>query len=135
MDRASRTRLVALAVLLCVSVPLVVVAASGSGGFDERPAALRVERNPSGLPELIVYVEDRSLNRAATAGGARRVTVECENRAGEVLFRQPERWPFSDTDGATTDPHAHLGIDPARLGRITRCRLAGTDPPLEGRLP
>jgi hypothetical protein len=104
MDRASRTRLVALAVLLCVSVPLVVVAASGSGGSDERPAALRVERNPTGLPELIVYVEDRSLNRAATAGGARRVTVECENRAGEVLFRQPEPWPFSDTNGDATDP-------------------------------
>ena len=134
MDNASRTRLVALAVLVAVSVPLVIVAVSGSGEPDEGPAALRVERNPSGLPELIVYVEDRSLNRRETAGGARRVTVECENGAGEVLLRRPEPWPFTDTDGSTTDPHAHFGVDAASLRSIARCRLAGTDPALEGRV-
>ncbi len=134
MDDASRTRLVALAVLVAVSVPLVIVAVSGSGEPDERSAALRVERNPNGLPEVVVYVEDRSLNRRATAGGADRVTVECENEAGEVVLKRPERWPFTDTDGSTTDPHAHIGVEPASLRSITRCRLAGTDPALEGRV-
>ena len=63
MDGASRTRLVALAVLLAVFVPLVIVAVSGSDSEDDT-ASLRVLRNPDGLPEVIVYVEDRSLNQA-----------------------------------------------------------------------
>ncbi len=56
MEAASRKRLVALAAVGAVSAALVAVAVS-SGGGDERPGGLRVERAP-GVPEVIVYVED-----------------------------------------------------------------------------
>jgi hypothetical protein len=128
---------VALAVLLAVSIPLVIVALAGGGGDDEpasRPGGLRVERSPGGLPEIIVYVEDRSLNVPATAGGTPTVVVECMDADGRVVSSRPEAWPFSDTDGGTLDPHAHIGMNPGLLEQIARCRLSGTDPPLEGRL-
>jgi hypothetical protein len=56
MEKAARTRLVALALLLAVAAPLLIVALAGSGGDDgdERPAGLRVERSPGGLPEITV---------------------------------------------------------------------------------
>jgi hypothetical protein len=132
----SRTRLLALAALLAVAVPLVIVAIAGSGSEDrpERPAGLRVERTPGGPPEVIIYVEDRSLNEPATAGGATSVVVECVDADGRIVWSRPERWPFTDTDDGTLDPHAHIGMDPAALERIARCRLTGTDPPLGGRM-
>ena len=136
MEGASRTRLVALAVLVAVSVPLVIVALAG-GGDDpdsERPAGLRLERTPGDLPEITVYLEDRSLNEPATAGGAATVILECMDADGQVLTSRPERWPFTDTDEGTLDPHAHVAMNPELLDRIARCRLKGTDPPLEGRL-
>jgi hypothetical protein len=136
MEKASRTRLVAVAVLLAVAAPLVIVALAGGGSEDrpERPAGLRVERTPGGMPEVIVYVEDRSLNEPATAGGATSVVVECADAEGRVVWSRPERWPFTDTDDGTLDPHAHIGMDQAAVERIARCRLTGTDPPLGGPL-
>jgi hypothetical protein len=136
MDRASRTRLVALAVLLAVAAPLVVLALADSGdeGSAERPAALRVERTPGGLSEITIYIEDRSLNKASTAGGDTSVVVECVDTEGRIVWKLPEAWPFTDTDDGTIDPHAHIGMDPAQIERIARCRITGTDPPLEGRL-
>jgi hypothetical protein len=132
----SRTRLVALVVLLAVAAPLVIVALAGSGGEDrpERPDGLRVERTPGDLPEVIIYVEDPSLNEPATAGGATSVVVECVDAEGRIVWSRPERWPFTDTDGGTLDPHAHIGMDQVAVERIVRCRLTGTDPPLGGRL-
>jgi hypothetical protein len=136
MEGGSRTRLVALAVLLAVSIPLVIVAVAGSGGDgdSDQPAGLRVERTPGGVPEIVLYVEDRSLNDPSTAGGAATVVVECVDADGEVVSSQPEGWPFTDTDQGTLDPHAHVPMSPELLDRIARCRLKGTDPPLEGRL-
>ena len=136
MEKASRTRLVALAVLLAVAAPLVIVALAGGGDdeADERPAGLRVERSPGGLPEITIYLEDRSLNKRSTTGGAAKVVVECVDAGGRIVWNRPERWPFADTDQGTLDPHAHIGMDPALLDRIARCRITGTDPPLEGRL-
>jgi hypothetical protein len=136
MQKASRTRLVALAALLAVAVPLVIVALAGSGGEErsERPAGLRVERTAGDLPEVIIYVEDRALNEPATAGGAASVVVECVDAEGRIVWSRPERWPFTDTDNGTLDPHAHIGMERAALERIARCRLTGTDPPLGGRL-
>jgi hypothetical protein len=46
----------------------------------------------------------------------------------------PRALAFTDTDQGTLDPHAHVGMDPALRDRIARCRITGTDPPLEGRL-
>lgn len=135
MDPGSRTRLIALAVLLAVSVPLVVIAAAGGGSDDAAAAGLRVEPSKQGLPEVTLYLEDPQVNELETTDGARRVAVECMDRAGAVVFRGRERWPFSDTDGGAFDPHAHVAVDPAVLGTIARCRLKGTDPPLEGGRP
>ncbi|MET0973021.1 MAG: hypothetical protein ABWY95_06330 [Thermoleophilaceae bacterium] len=136
MEGASRTRLVALAALLALSIPLVIVAVAGSGGDgdSEQPAALRVERTPGAVPEIIVYLEDRSLNEPSTAGGAATVIVECVDDGGEVVSSKPESWPFTDTDQGTLDPHADFAVSSELLDRIARCRLKGTDPPLEGRL-
>lgn len=136
MDHASRTRLVALAVLLAVAIPLVIVALAGSGddeGTTQRPAALRIERTP-GLDEIAIYLEERSLNKPSTAGGETSVVVECVDADGRVVWKLPEAWPFTDTDEGTIEPHAHIGMDPAQIERLVRCRLVGTDPPLEGRL-
>jgi hypothetical protein len=133
----SRARLVALAVLVAVATPLVIVALAGSGdeeGTPERPAALRVERTPGGPPEITIYIEDRSLNKPSTAGGDTSVVVECVDTEGRIVWKLPEAWPFTDTDQGSVDPHAHIGMDPAQIERIARCRLAGTDPPLAGRL-
>jgi hypothetical protein len=132
MRAASRTRLVALAVLLAISVPVVAIAVS-SGGDDPAPGGLRVERTP-GLPEVVVYVEDQEVNQAETTGGAARITLECVDSDGRVVWSSREAWPFGDTDQGTLDPHVHLRMEPARIERIARCRLNDTDPPLEGRL-
>src|SRR4051794_35981766 len=130
MDGASRTRLVALAVLLAVSVPLVVIAAAG-GGADKAPAGgLRGERSKQGLPEVVIYLEDAGVNEPETTHGAKRVRIECMDRGGAVVFRGRERWPFGDTDGGAFDPHVHVFVEPAALAKVARCRLRGTDPPL-----
>ena len=136
MDRASRTRLVALAVLLAVAAPLVIVALASSGDEQsaERPAALRVQRTPGDVPEITIYIEDRSLNKPSTAGGDTSVVVQCVDTEGRIVWKLPEAWPFSDTDSGSVDPHAHISMDAAQIERIARCRLTGTDPPLEGRL-
>jgi hypothetical protein len=132
MDSASRRRPVALAVLLAVAAPLVVIAVS-SGGDEGKPGGLRVERSP-GAAQITVYVEDPELNSAATAAGRRRVTLECLDRAGKITASWRQAWPFTDTDQGTFDPHVHVSVDPPALERIARCRLRNTDPPLEGRL-
>jgi hypothetical protein len=136
MEKAARTRLVALAALLAVAAPLVIVVLANSGDEEsaERPAALRVERTPGGLPEITIYIEDRSLNQPSTAGGDTSVVVECVDTEGRIVWKLPEAWPFTDTDRGSVDPHAHIGMEPAQIERIARCRLTGTDPPLEGRL-
>jgi hypothetical protein len=132
---AARGRLVALAVLLGVGAVLVIVAllAGGSGGEGES-SSLRVERSPTpeGL-ELIVYVEAAD-NRAEAAGGESRVSVECEDEGGRVVAQGDHPWPFTDTDGGTTDAHVHQRVPAAAAGAVTRCRLSGTDPELRGRV-
>jgi hypothetical protein len=133
MEAAARKRLAALAVLLAVLVPLVVIAVSSGGSDDGAPAGLRVERAPD-VPEVIVSVEDPEVNRAETSGGAARVTLQCLDRDGEVVWSSRERWPFTNTDGGTLDPHVHLAMAATVVDRVARCRLNDTDPRLEGRL-
>jgi hypothetical protein len=133
LEPASRTRLVALAVLLAVSAPLVVIAAAGGGSEDE--SGLRVEPSRQGPPEVVLYLEDSSVNTPETTDGATRVRVICTDAAGAVVFRGSKRWPFRDTDGGKFDPHVHVFVDPEVLGRISRCSLPGTDPLIEGGRP
>jgi len=133
MEGASRTRLVALAVLLAVSVPLVVIAAGGGSG-ETSGTGLRVEPSPQGLPILVIYLEDSAVNKLETNHGRRRVAVECLDNSGEVVFTGNKVWPFLDTDGGKYNPHVHMVVRPsAAIQQIARCRLRGTDPPLEGR--
>jgi hypothetical protein len=135
MEPASRTRLVALAVLLAISVPLIVIAAAGGGSDDGGSEGIRIEPSNRGLPEVVIYLEDPDVNRPATTDGAKRVAIECTDQSGAVVFTGTERWPFRDTDGGAFEPHVHMPVDPAILGRVNRCKLKGTDPELEGGRP
>ena len=130
MEGSNRSRLVALAVLLAISVPLVVIAVAGGGSGDDAPG-LRVER-AQGLSEVVIYLEDPEVNAPSTNEGRTRVRIECLDSGGTVIFRGAERWPFSDTDGGRFDPHAHVRVGPDLVDRIDRCRFRGTDPPLAG---
>jgi hypothetical protein len=134
MEGASRTRLVALAILLAVSVPLVVIAAAGGGSGGDGGTGLRVEPSPQGLPILVIYLEDAEDNRPETNHGEALVAIECVDDSDEVVFTGEKAWPFSDTDGGRYNPHVHMVVRPAAaIEQIVRCRLRGTDPPLEGR--
>lgn len=131
MEGPARTRLVTLVVLLAVAVPLTIVALAGSGGGDdEEDAGLRVERSPA-VPELLVFLNPDS-NTPERTGGRRTVIVECLDTGGRVVARQDETWPFTDTDQDTIDPHAHVPVNPARIGDVERCRVRPANPPLEG---
>jgi hypothetical protein len=133
-EAAARGRLVALAVLLGVGAVLVVVAllAGGGSGGEAESSNLRVERSPTpeGI-ELIVYVKAAD-NRAEVADGESRVSVECEDGSGRVLAKGDHPWPFTDTDDGTADPHVHQRVPDTAAGAVTRCRLPGTDPELQG---
>jgi hypothetical protein len=131
MEGPARTRLVALVVLLAVAVPLTIVAATGSGGGDdEEEASLRVERSPD-VSELIVYL-DPDVNKPERTGGRRTVVVECVDESGQVITREDEAFPFTDTDQNTLDPHVHMPVNPARINDVVRCRVRPAEPPLEG---
>jgi hypothetical protein len=130
MEGAARTRVVALVVLLAVSVPLGVVAAAGSGRGEEEWNGLRVERSQQ-LPEMLIYITDESANTPKRTNGRQTVTVECLDENGNVLASQDDPWPMTQTDGNTLSPHAHVPVDPAKIGDVTSCRLVGTKPLLK----
>ena len=131
MEGPARTRLIAVAALLAVALPLIVVAASGGGGGEEDAAGLRMERSRE-LPELLLFIVDESANRRERARGRRSVTVECRDARGAVLAAQEEPWPMTDTDGNALAPHARVRVDPDRIGAVASCRVLGTEPLLEG---
>ena len=69
MDRASRTRVITLLILLAISVPLILIAATSGGEAEEEPAAgLRVAPAQD-APEILVFVDDPKLNVLRTTGG------------------------------------------------------------------
>jgi len=131
MGGPARTRLVALVVLLAVALPLGVVAVVGSGGAEEpEEAGMRVERSTE-LPEMLIYITDDQANTPERADGRSSVRVECLDGGGRVLASQEDPWPMTETDGNTLSPHAHVPVNPARIGDVESCRLRGTDPLLE----
>ena len=142
MEGRARTLLVVIVVLLVVGAPVAALFAFGGGGGDDddqpdEPAAqasgLRLEVSAV-LPELTVYVSP-AVNTPARAGGARNVTLRCEDAGGRLVAAQDEAWPFADTDSGTLDPHAHVTLDPESLGQVDSCRLVGTEPELAGAMP
>jgi hypothetical protein len=132
-----RTVVSAIVIALVLIVPLVALFAGGGGDDGDAEAtgdgALRVEVSPV-LPELIVSVEPAA-NTAARAGGARSVTLRCVDSDDQLVAAQDEAWPFTDTDGDTLNPHAHMALDGAQLEQVSSCRLVGTEPLLEAELP
>ncbi|MET0510912.1 MAG: hypothetical protein ABW135_04460 [Thermoleophilaceae bacterium] len=81
---------------------------------------------------MLIYIDHASANRSERAAGRARVTIECVDSDGVVLASQEEPWPMTQTDGSTLAPHAHLPVNPARIGDVVSCRIKGTDPLLEG---
>jgi hypothetical protein len=63
------------------------------------------------------------------------VTLRCVDSDGQLVAAGDQAWPFTDTDGDTQNPHTHMPLQPTQLELVTSCRLIGTDPQLEGRLP
>src|SRR5688500_12701108 len=92
MEGASRTRLVALAVLLAVSIPLVVIAAAGGGSDESAGTGLRIEPSAQGAPFLVIYLEDADVNEPATNHGKRLVAIECVDDSDNVVFSGEKRW-------------------------------------------
>ena len=93
-----------------------------------------MESSPQTGQELIVSVPDE-VNDPETAGGRPEVRLECFDRRRQRIIREAHPWPFVK-DGVGDDlPHAHQRGVPQLLSRVTRCRLLGTDPALEGELP
>ena len=132
----ARRKWMALAVLLALAVPLVVVAILTSGEDSAPAGGLRVERDAvQGTGgSLTVYLEEPAVNVPATAGGKNTVQLECLDADDAVVRRSTHPWPFGDTDDGTLDPHVHERLPQAQAGRVASCRLAGTDGPLEGRV-
>jgi hypothetical protein len=128
------TVLAAAVIALVLIVPLVLLFAGGGSdddGTEAHGSDLRVERFGS---ELVVSVEPAD-NVPERAGGARSVTLRCVDSDDQLVAAQDEAWPFTDTDGDTLNPHAHVPLDPGRQALVRSCRLIGTEPLLEGALP
>jgi hypothetical protein len=133
---AGRGRLVALVVAVVVAVVLIGVAllTGGSGGSD---GGLRIERSAvANTPnvDLRVFVTDAGANVQATTGGKPNVRVECLDARDAVVVATTHPWPFTDTDDGQADPHVHQRSTSQDVDRVAGCRLAGTDPKLEGRV-
>ena len=133
--QASRARLVSVAVLGAVGIVLGGVALLAGGG-DDSPSGLRVAREalPGGGQGITVYVEDPGANVAATARGRPSVELVCLDSRSREVVRATHPWPFTDTDQGVFDPHVHQSMRPEEAARVVRCRLDGTDGPLQGRL-
>ena len=138
-------RCAATAGSLTVGVALLV-SACGSGDEDagagrkttpavKADAALRVEaaEGPGGT-ELVAYVEDGAANTPAIAGGKRKVTLRCFDKARRVLVSKPHPWPFTDTDNGLVQAHVHQPVPRTKASQVSRCELDGTRGPLSGEL-
>lgn len=130
MKRADAKRLaVAFGVLVVVAVPIAILSASSSDGGTARlliaPASA----------EVVVSLDDPSVNTPGTTGGKQRVTVECLDANGRTVVKGEQDWPFSDDAGLGAGrPHAHQPVPPQQVAAIASCRLEGTDPKIEGKV-
>jgi hypothetical protein len=79
-----------------------------------------------------VYVVDEAANVPGTAGGRRKVTLRCFDKARRTIVSKPHPWPFTDTDNGLTDAHVHQKVPRAQATQVGRCELEGTRGPLRG---
>jgi len=86
-----------------------------------------------GREVLISVPED--VNGPGTANGAAQVRVQCFDGRGRAVTNELFSWPFVADGVGDRLPHAHQRGLPKELNRVVRCRIVGTDPPLEGELP
>ena len=131
-----RLRTVGLAAALAavVLVPLAIWAAT-SLSSEEEAEPLQIQTHPApvpGLLELVVALPSEEVNTLETTGGTPSVGLECLDAEGRAEISVEHPFPFADTDGGLEPPHVHQRIGTDQLERIERCRLDGTDPPLEG---
>jgi len=86
-----------------------------------------------GREVLISVPED--VNKPETARGAGQVRVQCFDRRSRTVTNELYPWPFVADGMGDRLPHAHQRGLPKDLNRVVRCRIVGTDPPLQGELP
>ncbi len=138
MEGRARTTLVAVVVVLVVAIPLAALFAFGGGddGDDAAPEQrvpdMRLEPSTT-RPGLLVLVRP-AVNTPQRAGGARSVTLRCEDADGRLVIAQDEAWPFSGTDPLARGPHTHVSLPGNLIAEVRSCRLIGTEPQLRGTL-
>ena len=133
---AARQRIVAVAVILVLSVPLVVLAASSGGDpSGDGRNALRVELAATPPPngEVVIYIKDESDNTPEGAEGRTAVRLECVDRRDEIVVSRSYPWPMQRDPSEPLGPHIHQPLPKGGLRQVVSCRLAGTQGPLEGR--
>ncbi|MGH2763533.1 MAG: hypothetical protein ACRDLD_13305 [Thermoleophilaceae bacterium] len=113
-----------------LALVLGAVALIGGGGESAEAAKMRVELQPLSPDQVdvIAYVEGSAAADGPTVG------LECVDASGEVVVSARKRWPFRDTDNGALPPHAHEVVPADEASGIVRCRLPGTDGPLEARV-
>lgn len=130
----ARRKLVALTALVAIAVALGGIALA-TGGDDS--GGLRIETGAvagAAPTDITVFVEDPDVNVPETAKGRATVELECFDSRDRRVMRSRIRWPLTDTDEGAFDPHVHQGVAEGQPERIARCRLTGTEGPLEGRV-
>jgi hypothetical protein len=124
-----RARILFAVVPLAGFVVVVVLLALPGGGGDGRATGLTLRIDPN-QNVVTAYVDASEL--PAVAGAKDAVRFECRDRAGKLLVRSSERWPFTDTDGGTTAPHVHVNVP--GIEKLATCEVLGTNPRLGGEL-
>jgi hypothetical protein len=135
-DRRFATAAVLAAALLagaCGSDDDEAEEGSRTEAIAEDPLRVEGAEGPRGT-ELIVYVIDADSNAASVAGGKKRVTLRCFDRARKPIVEKAHPWPFTDTDQGVTDPHIHQRVPRSKVTDVSRCELEGTRGPLSGEL-
>ena len=120
--------------LLALVCATWLLAPPGCGSEDtggDSPLRIELSPIPPPLGEVIVYVGEAANNRERAAGH-KQVTLECLDRAGRVVLRGRHRWPFQNTDRGVLEAHVHQRVRRGSQRSIARCRLVGTEGPLEG---
>jgi len=142
LEGRARTTLVAVVVVVVVAIPLAALFAFGGGGGDDaddaarapaqRTADLRLAQSTT-TGGLLVLLRP-AVNTPQRAGGARSVTLRCEDAEGRLVIAQDEAWPFSGTDPLARGPHTHISLPGNVIAQVRSCRLIGTEPQLRGTL-